>query len=157
MQGKSSTLGLRQAAGFVAPGQPPAIRMPASHARQHLLIPFAVEFKIRCVRFLTESESLPNQFTNRQGVVMRNPMRFLPVFAAIGAALAVAQSRLPTTPVHEVTEAFWHQRDGPIPMARKYIRSPGCFLDEGAERLYPRCLGRYSGAGSTAGPHQGAG
>ena len=38
---------------------------------------------------------------------MRNPMRFLPVFAAIGAALAVAQSRLPTTPVHEVTEAYF--------------------------------------------------
>lgn len=38
---------------------------------------------------------------------MRNPMRFLLVFSAIGSGLAAAQSKLPTTPIHEVTENYF--------------------------------------------------
>ena len=38
---------------------------------------------------------------------MRNLMRFLLVFAALGAALAPAQSKLPQTPVHEVAEDYF--------------------------------------------------
>jgi prolyl oligopeptidase len=38
---------------------------------------------------------------------MRNPIRFLLVFSAIGSGLAAAQSKLPTTPIHEVTENYF--------------------------------------------------
>ena len=38
---------------------------------------------------------------------MRNLMRFLLVFAAVGAALAAAQSKLPQTPIHEVTDDYF--------------------------------------------------
>src|ERR1035438_1523165 len=51
---------------------------------------------------------IPSQKSaNGQGVVMRNPIRFLLVFSAIGSGLAAAQSKLPTTPIHEVTENYF--------------------------------------------------
>jgi prolyl oligopeptidase len=40
-------------------------------------------------------------------IVMRNLLRFLLVFAAVGAALAAAQSKLPQTPIHEVTDDYF--------------------------------------------------